>query len=231
MLCSVHLLLSLALAVPPGTIQASAERQESTEITGAIAQLWSDSESDRDWAMATLLALGTAAVPRLMDLVSELGDKGRPGVVYPCFSHDQSACDLQVQREPRVRSDAIVLLGRLRAVEAVPLLIKMLRLGDSPTFGVKYTGPEIEALVEIGKPAVPQLLRALERADRVRSSTEGPRSSVSLVLEERLADVTAEIGDSSALPLLERLRIKEHNEMLIGYLDEAIAEITKRANR
>jgi HEAT repeat protein len=69
------------------------------------------------------------------------------------------------------RSAAAFLLGELRAVEAVPVLSKVLDTDIGPKVFLGYTRydlPVWNALVKIGRPAVPAMIKNLETSDNLR---------------------------------------------------------------
>lgn len=66
------------------------------------------------------------------------------------------------------RSAAAYVLGEFRAVEAVPVLSKALADQLDPIFGSnmsRYSGAVLQALVEIGRPAVPAMIENIQTSD------------------------------------------------------------------
>ena len=196
-------------------------------LAAAMKGLSSSDELERSDAIVTLLNLGETAIPSLIDLVRELARWYPPGTrVYPCPEESLAACEEFHRSQRRLRSDVIMLLGHLHAVEAVPLLIEIMELGESSALGT-YHGPEVGALIEIGKDAVPQLLEALRQAEERRQTNVDsvPAANDS---EEKIAMLLGNIGDARALPVLEELSLTLTRPIPKSIVETAIKEIKER---
>jgi HEAT repeat protein len=71
----------------------------------------------------------------------------------------------------KTRSAAAFLLGEMRAEEAVPVLSKVLDADIGPKVILEYSRyelPVLTALVKIGRPAVPAMIKNLETSDKLR---------------------------------------------------------------
>ena len=123
------------------------------------------------------------------------------------------------------------MLGQLRAVEAVPTLIKILGLWDTRGLGKRHWGPEKVALIEIGAPAVPELLNTLRQAEEKRQTFRLDDGSVASYLEIqlRIVDILGRIGDERVLDLIEELKKSNDAPRFQSYLKEAEEMIKEKA--
>ena len=102
------------------------------------------------------------------------------------------------------RSAAAYLLGKLRAVEAVPVLSQALADPPGPLFFgdiSRYDSPVWTALVKIGRPAVPEMIKNLE-------------TSENKILRKRSMDVLNHVlgGKRRLLELLDKLNTRNLSE-------------------
>lgn len=234
---AINLAASLCICAPRD--QTS---DDGDQMVGVLARLASKREGSRRAAIAKIVNLGSAAIPSLMNRLRELetletdipctdevgkGDsRSEQGIpIMPCKELDR-----RLNLLSRLRSDLIVLLGRLHAFEAVPLLIELTALQESE--GIRrYSGPELGALIEMGPPAVPKLIDAINEIEEDRSAPVRRFSATTTFrIESRVAVVLGEIRDVSALPVLRELQRRNADEYLTPYLDEAIKKLTSKSN-
>jgi len=156
----------------------------------SLKMLWANSDADRLQGRDHLLRMGAVAKAPLVTLLRDLIDDQRPR--FPIgkeeegkaavdkyvrsiqTSHGKSEDDDASQKidelaiNHRLMSDVIYLLGELKAAEAVPSLIEimkgtLLRSSGRNEFG--SISPEMKALIRIGGGAVPQLIKEMESGD------------------------------------------------------------------
>lgn len=234
------------------------------QAEAAVMQLWSADESERQAGKEKLIELGPKGIPLLVALLQELASDGsirymrgkeREGVEaherlkrLMKIGTDEEVREALYQASSltinwRLRNDVCELLGRLHAEEAIPTLIDM--MGQDVSSGNWETmSPEMHALVQIGLPAVPKLIDAIETAETKAVSTrvfdddpifteEVKRRMIkldTLQIQVRAAMVLGRIGDDQALPALEKLQNTTDSEYLVRYVKEAEEKIKKKAN-
>lgn len=167
-------------------------------------------------------------------------------------------------KNSRLMTDVVHILGELRAEQALPLLMEMVnRHWESTYLGLEFDTPETVALGRIGAASVPKLVQNLDEAtirahgfeplvygwqvaveeedqeddDGVDPDEEIDRQTHIGNVRLRVAAVLGEIGDTRALPYLEKLleEIKSSTGSpvfgtagsLSGTVDSAIARIKK----
>ena len=179
------MILFLAEIQAMNTTMCSVEQTGYDERVGqAITKLCSADNSVRERGRVEVLQIGSAAAGALVNLLSDLIQDPRPRFVTEKEEEGRKALDeyedlIQRKKHPiddckeyqtvdslainaRLISDAISLLGELKAVEGVPILIRIMENRDT---GVSEpTGVELEALRKIGLPAVPSLIKSIEDA-------------------------------------------------------------------
>jgi len=113
------------------------------------------------------------------------------------------------------------MLGRLKATEAIDMLVKNLDYTDGVTgFSLGHI-PAAKALIQIGEPAVPRLIEVL--------LSNEPLLDESLSLKrQNAARALGHIGGIQAKESLERALITEKNETVIFYMRQALEIISKR---
>ncbi|MGH9827988.1 MAG: hypothetical protein ACREDR_32610 [Blastocatellia bacterium] len=224
--------LTIGAAADSSRVAAQTRTVSDAEFDAELESLSSKDETTRRAAIARFIDQGHAVVPRLiesfrriptaipctLDPASDLAD--RQGLV-PCLSE---AGDEILRLNLRKKTDIILILGTLRAVEAVPSLIDSLeRQGDdiSP-FQTGRMRPEMWALVQIGSPAVPLLVQMLYQA-----TSEAPVSCGATAVNAKfiITDILGEIGDAKALPLLADLQGRVDSEVFRNCVDKAIENI------
>ena len=210
----------------------------------AIKQLESSDEGQRAGAKEALVQYGSTAIPSILRLLDEI-QRGRLGAREPIRRYATSKevegerayqryrravvdGDVKKQRRAadefakleitsRLQDDACLLLGHLKAAEAIPALIEAMkheqRFGEMPFWSLP-----MRSLVQIGTPAVPSLIELIERspdtmirearADEDPAEADTAQKLVALRvagIQKTAAMVLGEIGDARALPILEDL--------------------------
>jgi HEAT repeat protein len=224
------LLFPISLPFIAQTARIQNQDDNSHILTDAIKGFASDDEAERRTARATLLGMGQAAIPPLLSLLQSLMptiEVCPPDSNLPCRTGFISVSTPKT----RLRSEVIALLGQLRAVTAVPFLIKLLGLYDSEGAGIRYWGPERDALIEIGSLAIPELLESLRQAEEKRQTIRMDDRSVApyLEIEIRILDVLGRISDDRALDLLIKLKESNPNPYFQSSLKEAEDRIKEKA--
>lgn len=227
-------------------------------IAQAIKGLWAAEEIEREAAKLSIIRLGQRAVPSLMAVLRDLQHDPTPRYA-PGREEEATRTDAEYRsllaagrtREAsaaleqlmnlrvnwRLKRDVCELLGRLKAEEAISILIEAME--DEDSIGSwEITSPPMHALIEMGGAAVPRLLEAMETAEaRVftrQSSSEPPlseeaRTRIARIelfqIQARSSIVLGQIGDARALPVLERVLGSTNDSVLIPYLRGAIAKI------
>jgi hypothetical protein len=212
--------------------QSQIHDNESQLLTDAIKGLASNNETERQTARTTLLSKGQAVIPPLLDLLHSLTPTMEfcpPGSSFPCYTGRRLVNNPKTQ----MRAEVIALLGQLRAVAAVPFLIKLLGVYDTEGAGIRYWGPERDALIEIGSAAVPQLLDNLRLAEEKRQSIRMSDGSVAsyLEIEIRILDILGRIGDEGALEFLGKIKESNTNPYFQSSLKEAEERIREKARQ
>ena len=224
------------------------------EVAGAINDLWSGNDEERQAAKEKLIQLGQASVQPLIDLLQDIVTNPTPRYLH---GKEIEAYELKEhlhllpeanRREKvrlihqlgelevswRVKSDICELLGRLRAEAATPVLIKMMETEDS-IGSEERMNPAMKALVRIGPVIFPRIIEAIEtaesRAAAVKIDDHPPSDffirAETVKIQARAAMVLGAIGDTRALPILEELLNKNRDEEIIHYVQEAIGQILK----
>lgn len=227
---------------------------EDDQVAAAITQLRSGDPMARETAKETLLKQGPEAVRALIAALEELFFDPKPHFdlgneaegAEALRRHDNLPVKewnpserLSIDITWRLKQDMIELLGRLRDQAAVPLLIELTRR-EMHTSQNEYLHPPMKALVEIGEPAVPKIVEALESVRSTEAATlstccpnltDAERRAIieseQQVMIARLAIVLGEIRDERALPVLEKLIAppRGRNSYAFYYLKTAIEKI------
>lgn len=139
----------------------------------------------------------------------------------------------------RLEEDICALLGRLRAKDAIPILIEAMEHQRSESLKWENMNSAMEALIDIGSASVPKVIEAMEtteaREAAVRDSDgEGPSEyrikTISVRHQTRAIMVLGKIGDVQALPSLKKLQTITESKFLLPYLKDAINAIKKKNN-
>ena len=136
-----------AVVLVLGVAMGDNSKNEEKENMSLIANLQSKNASTRDDAVDAFLKDRKNSIDGLIALVAQTGDK---------------------KYSDETRSAAAYLLGEIRAVEAVRALSRASAnpLGPMVGFDVsRYDAPIFTALVKIGRPAVPAMIKNLEETD------------------------------------------------------------------
>lgn len=255
-------MLSCLLAYVLGHHVLSQESTENTLASRAVRELWSADGPRRESAREELLRLGARAIPQLVALLDDIQSHAVPR--YETGKEKEGAEALKLlDKQPldqsnvkdyflkrqsldisyRLKKDCVELLGSLKAEQAVPLLIKEFLPGISGTYGGEPTTSEMQALVEIGTSAVPQLLEYLQSLEyyvpsvfsaRDASDTRRPEriKSTMQIVQARVAMVLGRIGDARALPALEELLRKAGDDGYAArYAGEALERIKQKSRQ
>jgi HEAT repeat protein len=202
----------------------------------AIERLWTSDEKLRKKAKRDLIRLGSSSIRPLLTLLEDINTNPQPRFEkgkelegweyierYNSLPRDKQDFDEydRIDISKRLKGDAIELLGKLKAQEAIPILIAMLRerIYISPK-DIVY--PESKALIEIGAISVPELVDAMERAEK----KAGDRQES--IMCSRIAFVLGEIGDARGLPILEEIQ-KGSKVMFLDYIEDAIEKLKEKS--
>lgn len=252
------LLLVLALSATriPLCSECLAQRPgDDVTITSAIRGLRSSSEDQRQKAKAEFIQIGAKAIPALMALLEDLikrpqaprfvtgkekeGEEAWSNLDSTPPQPDQVRNLMNLDISWRLNADVCELLGRLHALEAVPLLLQTMEEREE-YFGTGRMGFEMKALVEIGEPAIPQIVALFEAADSKAASLRfgDPQPSLedqitykrgyAAIIRARAAIVLGEIGSVDALPALKESLQKQPRLGWgpdLPYIEQAIAKI------
>ena len=203
--------------------------QDGVEL--ALRQLRSEDARVRLGAKQKLIELGNAAVSSLVSKLEDLVQRPRPTFEWGKEAEGEQASIQRVNSIEagekgiivagppdiywRLVEDLVDLLGRLKAPQAIPVLLEAMKWDEMRTLGEQMR-PEMKALLEIGEAAVPQLCEAFATAEPDEASVL-KYGSQDMTIEQRrralegrahcyqarLAMVLSEIGSIRALPVLE----------------------------
>lgn len=240
-------------------VTGRAQSQGSNEIAEFVGLLWSPDSNAREDAKRNLFGRGQASVTALTDLLRNLINREEPqfetgkeeeGRKFLARHYQQPSDASEIDRvlaveiSWRIKQDVVEVLSRLKARDAVPILIDALHSGiqvGSATH--EHTKPEMEMLRQFGAIAVPDLNEAI---DTVEEKVNGEPDNPSWTHEEnriyklgqtqsrqaKLAMVIGAIGDDRSMPilehLLEQLRDKGDRAYTIMYIEEAITKIKNK---
>jgi len=146
---------AIAAAVVTAVAAATNSKAGEQEVSTQIERLRSEEPRTRDTTVDAILQDHSATVEQLIPLIDPANAK---------------------EYSDETRCAAAYLLGKLRAVEAIPVLSRA--LADEPgrkmRHGIsRYDAPVWSALVRIGRPAVPTMIENIETSDhrmlRIRS--------------------------------------------------------------
>lgn len=150
----------------------------------------------------------------------------------------------------RLKRDVYEILGKLKAIETIPTLIAIMQKREAYN-GDEFFNDEMSVLVEIGTPAVPHLIDTIEKAEATAASLlqstlldeslnrEKVRQMMmkrdAQLIKLRAAMVLGEIGDATALPVLNHLLTQEISDLegsqyFVYRVKEAIEKIKKKNN-
>jgi hypothetical protein len=166
-------------------MRSEGQQKSEGEIETALLQLRSAEESERQAGKEALIQRGHRAVEPIMSLLNDLlahpydlqyatgyeeegrklqresADQSRP---ERAGSAEQELARIEITH--RLKKDCIELLGQLRAVEAIPTLVMLLRQPDTTVISISVnrfaTRPEMKALANIGAPAAETVTSELE---------------------------------------------------------------------
>jgi hypothetical protein len=228
---------------------ASAQRPDASEVGSAIERLWSADEAQARAAKEQLVGLGVNSVQPVTSLLSGIWKDGQKrhfargkeheGAIA-WARHEAGADDgeefWRFEITSRLIYDTCEILGRLGAVESVPVLMEVVE-SENQFGGFMKETPAVHALKIIGKPAAPYILsRFLLAADeelRVRMQIGPSHWALTRtdLLEHRAAQLLIAIGDDSVLPVLRSLLDKTQYPNASGHAKNAIGMIERGEGR
>lgn len=237
------LFILLTPGIKASSLQEPASKKQATQY---IEMLKSDDDTKRIEGKTQLLQLGDQSIAALLPLLDDLIKQQNKFWLYPEDKEEWEKLERQIDRGKLFREDVMELLGRLHAREAIPLLIdsvdaRRFRIKNIIRLNVFTISPEMAALIEIGSPAVPQILHTIESAEAQakREADEGVVTSTQLLFamdensatrtQIRLAMILGEIGDVRALPVLEELD-KRRGHTTDIQVQQAITKIKAKNN-
>ena len=166
-----------------GITEPEMNRQVDPRAKQAIQKLWSPDQLVREQGRKEVMRIGSAAINPLIELLSDLlknksprfaagkeeeGQKALKDYVNlirktrgPVLGSEESKALSSFVINTRLISDCIFLLGELRAIEAVSILIYIM---ENRTMSNSIDA-EMQALINIGVPAVPFLIKSIENAN------------------------------------------------------------------
>jgi len=202
------LLTLLIIGVFPSRSMSIAQGQTSIkddQVSSAIEQLWSADKTVSQTAKAKLIELGSSAIPPLLTLLKDLVEEQNTGHFIPDDEEEAKKVREKLNIMARLTNDVYELVGRLHVVEAVPLLIKAMEERKVYNLWEKWS-PDMQALAEIGPPAVPKLIESIENAEATSDRDLDKGIEIEAFrIQIRAATVLGKIGDARALQILERL--------------------------
>jgi HEAT repeat protein len=223
---------------------ACQDRPNGNQAIEYVALLKSFDEAIRNEGKSKLLKLGAESIRPLVALLEDLLREpfkpwfavGREREGKEAWDHYQAVDPREVnvvraasdrlaglEISGRLRNDTIELLGRLRAHEAVPLLIRIMEQRDLDNASEKMRA-EMYALAAIGSSAVPALIESIRRAQTAGKGV--PNGVPPYLIQVRSARVLGLIGDARALPVLKEM-LSRKKDVIVW---KAIEDI-KRVNR
>ncbi|MEK6410028.1 MAG: hypothetical protein AABN34_24150 [Acidobacteriota bacterium] len=197
-------------------------------IESLLTKLQSPDESEVLEAKAELMDMGEGAIKPLIFLLKDLTNQ--TGKTLPTTS--PGSLRVQANRandagtKSRAENAIYEILGRLRAAEAVPLLVAIMEHEEIDDM-IQGMSPVMRALAEIGPAAVPQLIESIDSAKLTASAS--PELLVSDLTEEtrqrnlawikgrielRAILVLVAIGDPRAIPTLHWLQKTADNSFI-----------------
>jgi HEAT repeat protein len=192
--------------LPFGGVGAMQKQAGSYEMSSLKLKFMTGSQNDRNQARKWLLAAANESTEKrvkviniLIAIVDSADDEGQ-AVSFAAWH------------------DAVDLLGRLKAYEAIDVLVRHLDHNDG-TIGLSVSHtPTVRALIKIGEPAIPRLAEALFHE--------------SALVRECAARTLGGIGGGSARELLERALLTETDEQVRNWLEIELTDVLRRqANR
>jgi HEAT repeat protein len=259
----VALFFSVIISViVDGSYKTTIQNDDDQKAQDYVNQLWSADNSVRQSAKVNLLNLGHRAVLPLIKLLEDMTRNPTKPRYATSKEAEGEAAKRNIETIPveqisdymmrlknleinwRLEQDACELLGKLKAEEAIPILIERMQTREEHSAAIRLSD-EMLALINIGTVAVPSLIEAIETAELKANSNYRPYTTISLETEEvrtreikdktnrtqiRAIRTLGEIGDERALPILERLLEDKDNQSLKIFLEYAIGRISKKSN-
>lgn len=213
-----------------------------SEVESILTKLQSRDESEVLEAKAKLAEMGEDAIEPLISLLRDLTNQSvkRPGTDSDRTMHERTERVVDPNTKSRTENDIYEVLGRLHAVEAVPLLVAIMEKEEIDDM-IQGMSPVMRALAEIGPGAVPQLTMSIDGAKSTASAflasnlTEESRQRnlgwFQGRIELRATLVLREIGDPRAIPALERLETTSDNQFIVTQAREAVRKIQNKSGQ
>lgn len=252
-------LVALGCLAPIIEMEAQQERTvKQSEAETAVNQLWSDDEMVRLAAKGKLIELGPEATRPLMTLLEDLRQNPGPRYVRGKQKEGEEAFEqyrnlpnkqkvgealkksMSLEISGRLSNDVYELLGRLHAVQAVPLLVEIVEKQEIDSLIPGMT-PAMRALAEIGPVAVPRLIESIENAASTAAfspyvtapdlSEEAKQRNLEwqrIRIQVNAVLVLENIGDARALPVFEKLLNTTRNEFLARMVGDAITALKQK---
>lgn len=177
--------------------------QHQTRLEQLIVDLYSKDNANRRETrnkLVTLARQSPASQARVINRLIEVLEDAR---------------DIMDKSRYQTWYDAAEIVGELRAVEAIDVLVKYLDFTDGVVGFPLANRPAVNALVGIGKPAVPNLISALlER--------EGTRIRINA------AEALGFIGTRQARKGLQRALVSEQDKSAVCEIGRALSLISRR---
>lgn len=255
-LMAVIMLISFSLTNSTFWPHPSTQEPQSVPVDLAnslVEQLRSPDYGERQNAKERLVSLGPVAIKPLLELLQDIRRNPHPRFELGKEKEGKEFIDhynrllwqqqdireyFSVDISSRLQADTIELLGRLKAIEAIPVLLEILRQEIHFNFN-EHLFAESYALIEIGHTAIPQLTQALETAEQIANAgqfadnvdlTEEQKDDIRRdeggFMEARLALILGRMRDRRALPSLEKLLRRDRPSYSLPYIKDAIYEIT-----
>ncbi len=183
----------LGVAALPYLVSRPADVVQSDPVQSVIGQLSAADPDDRRTAKEKIIQIGAPAIQPLIAFLTDLmrdphnryangttetdfiDARERAERIQPSDAGRQAAAARQLSTmliNQRLKEDVCELLGRLRAESAVAVLIEAMESwpgGDS----WENSNAAMEALQEIGAPAVPGIIEAVESAEQRAATPRG----------------------------------------------------------
>jgi HEAT repeat protein len=183
-------------------------RNNVASLQDLLGDLKSGSETRAEKAVPALIELGDAAIPALLDLTrsSDVDQRWWGLRVLAQSPHAESAWLLPFLNDParEVRQCAALGLALKPDENATPSLVQALRDEDSMVSSLA-----VNALVKIGKGAVPALIDVVKRSPE-RAEGNAPQSARIHALR-----ALAEIKDHRAIPVM--MKVMEEDSALLQH--------------
>ena len=239
----LFLLISFLIysGLPSSAIHQNAEKAYQDEVADAMEGLWSPDQAERKEAKSNLIRLGDSATASLVSLLDDLMRDRRPRFARIKSEKGETSNLGQTNLEinERLESDICDVLSQTRSEQAFPTLIRLMWKPDGIGVG-QPINIAMQTLIEIGSPALPALLQAIDSAeelamndykDGLTSGTEKMRQAIHdaiFKIQARSAIVLGRIGDARAIPKLQDIEESTNDGELRYFCRDAIKRIQEK---